>query len=67
MPDNRAQIFSDMDALLRAVRVNITHKLLPSLASNSKRSSPQQGQPCHLQVGISAKQNICWLLAAGCA
>ena len=47
-----AQVYSDLDALQRAVRVNVTYKLLPSLSSNSKNNSPQQAQSCHLQVAL---------------
>jgi len=46
------QVYSDLDALQRAVRVNVTYKLLPSLSSNGKNDAPQQTQSCHLQVSL---------------
>ena len=47
------QVYSDLDALQRAVRVNVTYKLLPSLSSNGKNeNAPQQAQSCHLQVSL---------------
>ena len=47
------QVYSDLDALQRAVRVNVTYKLLPSLSSNGKNeNAPQQAQSCHLQVPL---------------
>ena len=51
------KIYSDLDALQRAVRVNATHKLLPSLAGDGGSqvggASAAQAQSCH-QAAVEA-------------